>query len=517
MSTHEYANADTSGTFVVSEPGGPFRRVVFVLLVVFAWCVGWYWSTAAEIASLWWMSETFAHGLVVLPVFGWLVWRLRERIALLPPLPEIRFIGVVLLGGLLWIAGDAAAVSAATHAGLGIMLLGSIASLLGTQLTVALAFPLVFLLFGVPIGDFLLPEMMDLTARFTVSALRLSGVPVYQEGLQFIVPNGRWSVVEACSGIRYLIASIFVGSLYAYLSYRSARKRLLFMCAALVVPILANWVRAYLIVMLGYLSGNKLATGVDHLIYGWVFFGVVILLLFASGRRWMDEPADLSAPIKPANPQQKARWSVALPLALVLAAFPLAAHRISPPSAQFEVAYTPPVAASNWMIVAGATPEYRPSYVGYRGMAESVYASRTLAQPPVFLFSALYAEQGQGAEMVTFGNGLRPEGGTGAKTIPSEALETALGTVDYVLINTAGRFSVIRWYVVNGRVMTREWEVKARLALMRLLGQSDTSMVFVLSTPDTDESGVDRLRAFIADHAESIRAATMRAQGEGRR
>ena len=49
-----------------------------------------------------------------------------------------------------------------------------------------------------------------------------------------------------------------------------------------------------MIVMLGHLSGNTLAVGVDHLIYGWVFFGIVIGLMFLIGARWSEpEPADL--------------------------------------------------------------------------------------------------------------------------------------------------------------------------------------------------------------------------------
>ena len=107
-------------------------------------------------------------------------------------------------------------------------------------------------------------------------AVRASGIPVYRDGLQLVIPSGTWSIIEGCSGIRYLIASLMVGALFAHLNYRSTSRRLMFMLVALVVPIVANWFRAYMIVMIGHLSNNRLAVGVDHLIYGWVFFGVVI-------------------------------------------------------------------------------------------------------------------------------------------------------------------------------------------------------------------------------------------------
>jgi exosortase/archaeosortase family protein len=164
----------------------------------------------------------------------------------------------------------------------------------------------------------MLPTMMDLTADFTVSALRLSGVPVYREGLNFVIPTGHWSVVEACSGVRYLMASVMVGTLFAYLNFGALRRRLLFVAVALVVPLLANWLRAYFIVMLGHLSNNKLAAGVDHLIYGWVFFGLVMFLMFAVGARFSDLPPGQAPPrARPAEAAPTRAGLLWLPLGLL--------------------------------------------------------------------------------------------------------------------------------------------------------------------------------------------------------
>src|SRR5690606_22417596 len=87
----------------------------------------------------------------------------------------------------------------------------------------------------------------------------------------------------------YLIASITLGALYAYLTYRSWKRRLLFVIAAMIVPVFANGGRAYMIVMIAHLSDMKLALGVDHYIYGWVFFGLVMLLLFWIGSFWRED------------------------------------------------------------------------------------------------------------------------------------------------------------------------------------------------------------------------------------
>ena len=82
-----------------------------------------------------------------------------------------------------------------------------------------------------------MPRLMDWTADFTVAALRLTGVPVYREGVHFVIPTGQWSVIEACSGIKFLIASVMAGSLYAWLMYRSPGRRIAFIAASIVVPL----------------------------------------------------------------------------------------------------------------------------------------------------------------------------------------------------------------------------------------------------------------------------------------
>ncbi len=112
-----------------------------------------------------------------------------------------------------------------------------------------------------------------------------------QEGNLLTLPNSQWSVVEACSGLRYLIACVTIGLVFAYLTYRSWTRRALFIGLSIVVPIVANWIRAYLIVFIGYTSDMQLAVGVDHLIYGWIFYAFVMCLLLWVGSRFSDDDA----------------------------------------------------------------------------------------------------------------------------------------------------------------------------------------------------------------------------------
>lgn len=484
--------------------GEGFVAVALATGLVFAWVIAWNFQTARDMARVWWNSDTYAHGMIVVPVFAWLLWRARPRLAGLRLRPEPWFAVPIVLAGLLWLMGRLVGVAAASHFALVATLVLALVGVLGRQVARVLMFPLAFLMFAVPIGDFLLPGLMNLTASFTVQALRLTGVPVYREGLFFVVPNGSWSVVEACSGIRYLIASATVGALYAYLSFSSLRRRLLFMAAALLVPILANWLRAYMIVLLGYLTDNRLAAGVDHLIYGWVFFGVVMMGMFALANRWREPlpavPLTVAGVVDNSRPV-RTRWVAVLPVLLAVALLPVAAAKLDGPVADYSLRVDLPAAARGWTVDDPTSLGYRPRYLGARGQEGAVY--RGPDGRPVLAYVAWYAEQRDGREMVGWGNGVVDPGSSGTLIVAEREIATGIGPVRETRLKTAeGPVRVWRWYRVNGLHAVGDIEVKLRLAVDRLTAQGDGSAVIVLATRETEAHEDEaRLRQFLSAHA----------------
>jgi exosortase A len=255
-----------------------------------------YLDTVRSIVSVWNSSETFAHGYVILPISLWLVWRRRENFSLYPPQPWPPALVLLGLLGAGWLAAQLGEVQVVSQYMFVAMLPVAALALFGPRLAGSLTFPLLFLLFAVPFGEIFVAPLIQFTADFTVWAVRATGIPVLRSGTRFELPTGSWSVVEACSGVRYLISSITLGCLYAYLTYRRTARRALFVGLSVVVPVIANGLRAYMIVMIGHLSGMELATGVDHIIYGWLFFGLVMFIMFWIGSFWREDGAATAAP-----------------------------------------------------------------------------------------------------------------------------------------------------------------------------------------------------------------------------
>lgn len=297
-----------------------WRRAAVAGLLWTLVLVAGLWPTVSSMVMIWWQSGTFNHAFAVPVIVAWLVWRSRADWQGLSPRVEWRWLLPAALLGMVLAVSEAALVNAPAHTAWVALWLTGVPLLLGSAVLRAWRFPVAYAFFMVPLGEFLLPQMMEWTADFTVAAVRASGVPVYREGLDFVIPSGHWSVVEACSGIRYLVASVCIGVLYAHLTYQSARKRWIFIAASVAVPLVANWLRAYLIVMLGHFSDNRLAAGVDHLIYGWVFFGLVIGALFWMGGRWADLPsasASMPGPEPTSVPKAGGSGTPLLPIATV--------------------------------------------------------------------------------------------------------------------------------------------------------------------------------------------------------
>jgi EpsI family protein len=165
---------------------------------------------------------------------------------------------------------------------------------IGTPAAKVLIMPLAFLFFAVPIGDSLIPILQDFSAWFAIKLLDLTRVPALLEGRFITIPNGKWEVAEACSGIRFLLASLTIGFVYATIIYRGVKRRVAFLIASAVIPILANGLRVYGIILTDYLGASRFARSADHIFAGWLFVSVIMVLLFLLGKRWREDDREES-------------------------------------------------------------------------------------------------------------------------------------------------------------------------------------------------------------------------------
>jgi len=364
-------------------------------------------------------------------------------------------------------------------------------------------------------GGGLIAPLMTFTADTTEALLRLTGVPVFRESMYLMLPTGTWSVIEECSGVRYLIASFTLGLLYAYLTYRSLWRRTIFVAVAIIVPILANSLRAYGVVMVGHLSEMRFGIGGDHLIYGWAFFGLVMMLMFWIGGFWQQSVAPAATSATPTSP---AKRGLALPLVVCLAIlcagiWPGLALMLNRNAEELtSVVLESPAAQGHWQAHHDANWSWQPAIEDADRELDQIYiAASSDERHVVGLHIRQYLQQRRGVELVSGIEPWRPDRRRwlvlSQQSQPIE-LHDAVQVDEVQLSSSEQKLLVWSWYRVAGRDTASPYAVKLYEAIQQFLeGRRHGARIFIATPLGSDVNQARSiLQNFVATHYNAISA-----------
>lgn len=456
-------------------------------------------ETASSMVAIWYQSDTFAHGFFIAPISMYLIWQKRDELSQQQIKQNYWILLPLIVTGVIWLMADTVDVAIAKQFALVAMLVQTVWLILGANILRTILFPLLFLFLAVPAGDIITPQLMAFTAEFTVWAIQMTGIPIYREGMYFSIPSGNFEVAKACSGIRYLMASVTVGALYAYMNFHSYPRRIAFIAIAIIFPIFANGIRAYLIVMIAHLSDLKHAVGADHLVYGWVFFGFVVFVLLFIGARMAENVEPSNEEEKDVATIQSVHWKqvgIALFLAAIsVAIFPSLSHRINHSSgAHVETEFALPDAVSEWRTVSSQGFDWTPYYANASNELQEVYVREGEF---VGVHIALYSHQEQGAELINERNTLVRERDPRWRIVDQEEHQptgvAGLNRLRSAKLRSSGQEVLVwHWYLVNG-VHTNNPYIGKLQEFFSKLAEKPVSMGITLYT-DSDHQLNDSSR-----------------------
>ena len=449
--------------------------VIVAILLVFA-------RDAVGMAAIWWNVSTYTHCLFIIPLVGWLIWQRRDEVMALVPSRYTPGLGLVFSGAILWMVGQVAGVALFRHAALILMIQSSVLTLLGWQVTRGLLFPLFYLIFLIPFGDELIPMLQTITARLCMIFLGWAGIPAHIEGVFISIPTGAFEVAEACSGVKFLVAMMAYAALAANVCFKSWPRRVAFLLMALVVPILANGFRAYATIHISYVTGNNgFAESFDHIVFGWVFFGVILLLVMAIGWRffdrgvndpWLDERVNASA-----TSAIPARWPIAV-ATVVLALVPVGWQTATASLGRADVSHAialPEVA--NWKRVKTVqSVPWRPRFDGADQFAMGQY--QNAKGDRVDLSIAVYGWQAEGKEIVGYAQGaFDPES---RWSWANDTMAPDHGSGVRIFAPGVER-EVLSFYHIGGVTTGNPTAVKLATLRSKLLGQNQAAVAVLVS------------------------------------
>lgn len=466
------------------------------ILISFALLLwGWIFLDGITTAyRVWVVSEIFNHCLFILPCAMYFMYRKRYELiqttftpTLLPFLVLIPCLFVQLFG----LVGDIKVLMhMATFTALPVL----IWSLIGHQAAKVIAFPLLFILFCVPIGEQLVPHLQELTTDIAVPLLELTGVPIFRNGLYLDIPEGQFLVAEACSGISFLISSIVFGFFYSYISFNSFKKRAIFVVLSVLVPLLANALRVYGIVLTGHLSNMEHAVGTDHLVYGGVFFGIVLFILIIIGERFRDKvPAplgknDIDTSLIKTDKYSTLPFVAFLALALVQQIwFYQVTHQPT------DTVLNPASANANTAIAFNQTriENWQPQFKSADSQISGKFESDLVIDAYVFY----YHGSGSKGELISSAHRLFDSQRWSLAKNQTVNINGQPTTLSEVAGTRGQRRYILHWYEIAGRQFNSSAKAKLYQAYLLMFGQDASGAKILLSVPQSNEAKAQLISA----------------------
>ncbi|TAN02997.1 MAG: EpsI family protein [Rhodanobacteraceae bacterium] len=488
--------------------GWTLAVVAFAIAVVVL--IACYWQTLQSLVGVWAHDGTYQYAFLIFPLSAWIAFDLRQGLRAHSPVPSLwGFVAVAVLVAV-WYAGHLLDINLPQHFAFVALFPALVLACWGWRALWVLAFPLAYLVaFAVPWGDGLVGPLQDITAHFAVRALEITGTPVLLNGREIVTSSAVWMVADACSGVKFFIACTALGCLYAYLMYQRAWKRVLFVVLAAIVPVIANGLRVYCTVLIGDTWGLHYATGTDHMIFGWQFFGTVLVLLLLVGWFFRDRFVARKAPPARVDKPMGARVVVWVAAAIVLIAGPVLAAGLASAGQPEAVHLTAPT-LSGWSGSRAAAKAWQPSFKGAAGQLQATYMSAAHGEA-VELFHAVYTGKPRhGHSLITYGNDVYNPARSRILASSGRPVELTGGVVvnarELRLANADGSRLVWYWYCVGRHCSASPVAAKLLQAWDVLRGGTPRSAVWALSTWIAD-GNAERARANLQAFARGLPAA----------
>ncbi len=257
-----------------------------------------FWSLSRTI----WATDEQGHGPIILAVSGWLLWRMRDELAVLPSRPSVLGWPMLLVALAFYAFGRSQAVWLFEVGSMIFVLASLLLIFKGLPALRKAWFPLFFLLFTVPLPEALVASVTG-PLKSAVSAVASQllyhiGYPVGRSGVVLTVGQYQLMVADACAGLNSMFTLEALGLLYMNLMGYQSRVRNVVL-ALLLVPIsfMSNIVRVMILVLVTYHFGDEAGQGFVHGFAGMVLFMVALglMLLIDKPLGWLLEREKVAA------------------------------------------------------------------------------------------------------------------------------------------------------------------------------------------------------------------------------
>ena len=240
-----------------------------------------FWPILVSIYGSWFDEHAYMeHGILVVPAAAYMAWSKKEKLKTVPRQPSLWGLVLLLWGALQALAGIAAQWVWVSRTAFLFSLVGAITTVYGWRMVRELTYPLCTLILMIAPPTFVFERLtlslQLLASRLGETFLEALGYSVLREGNILELVGIKLSVEEACSGIRSLLAILFMCVLYNFFFVRERWMKALILVMAIPIAVLGNSAR---IVATGIASqyNPALVHGAAHETFGYISVAVAAL------------------------------------------------------------------------------------------------------------------------------------------------------------------------------------------------------------------------------------------------
>ncbi len=481
-----------------------------------------FWPTLASFPVAW--LDRGGQGFVVAIFCGYLAWKDRERLmSARTPMPVV---SALLFGmSLFWLLAFVLNVQVVHQAVLPMIVLFWLLAVLGKQSFVA-ALPIVGTFFlAVPIWGVLIRPLQSMTVMANSVLLKLSGIQADIRGEQIEIPSGVFWVASGCAGLNYFETGLLVSVIYSLAFLNTWKARGVAVAIALALAIVSNWLRVFGLIVVGHVTEMQSPLIAEHALYGWLIFGAAMIVFFMLTRRVEAYDARLSAAAvktdpaagthsrslseseSPQPPRRQAKaakggvFKVSTPIVTLAVATAIvgpalffllggraatgqASERASgvTPDGQWSLSEAGSVSSPSTSVGAVETDSAKAWAPEYGGADEHRVERWTNGDVAVQVDRFLYADQGQGRELISGVNHISSAGGMGQQLLGPVDETGRMISATAVRTNGGARL-VWHWFNVAGLNTHSSTEAKMLELVAFAKSNAPPSELVAVSTP----------------------------------
>ncbi len=221
-------------------------------------------------------DESMSHGLVILLTFGYLLFK-QAPLTAHQQTAHGKIASLLVLAGasLLWLLFHLINLYIFEQFLLILLICLSINAAYGWQTLYQLRMPIGLLLFAIPLWDPLVNPLVKLSSFAVGNLVSWVNIPAVIDGNSIFIPYGHILIADGCSGIRYFVIALALAYIISLLNNYNLLKTTISLVIAALIGLIANWLRIFILVIIGYKTHMQSPMMANHEYFGWALFAFI--------------------------------------------------------------------------------------------------------------------------------------------------------------------------------------------------------------------------------------------------